>query len=219
MELKAVILTLLAAVLVILGVCAGYFHVYKRHINRALAQPDKKLLRLAPPRAVLIVLAAAFVLLCLTLIVAGLMGQRRLSTLADIEADVGLAQGWEMESAMNESAAAVLCFDAERGEHSFYVYENAGGKAGDYVFRYGGSSTSIERCVRAFSFGGTTALISMNALHIAVIESHGGGRYELDTERPFVLVIPGGGFDAYDSAGQLLNLEQEQWYEATDAEK
>ena len=59
----------------------------------------------------------------------------------------------------------------------------------------------------------------MNSLHIAAIDSHGGARYEIDPDRPFALLIPGGGFDAYDSAGQLLNLEQEQWYEATDAEK
>lgn len=219
MELKVVILTLLAAALVLLSAFAGYYYAYKRHINRALAEPYERRLRLAPPRTVLIVFAAVFVLLCLTLIVAGLRGQGRLSTLSDVEADVGLSQGWEMESAMNGRAAAVLCFDAERGEHSFYVYENVGGEAGDYVFRYGGSSTSIERCVRAFSFGGTTALISMNSLHIAAIDSHGGARYEIDPDRPFVLLIPGGGFDAYDSAGQLLNLEQEQWYEATDAEK
>ena len=219
MELKVIILSLLAAALVILAVCAVYFHVYKRHINRALAQQDKKLLRLAPPRTVLVVFSTVFVLLCLTLIAAGLMGQGRLSTLSDVEADVGLTQGWEMESAMNESAAAVLCFDAERGEHSFYVYENVGGKAADYVFRYGGSSTSIERGVRACSFGDTTALISMNTLHIAAIESHGGGRYELDPNGPFVLLIPGGGFDAYDSTGEPIDLEQEQWYETTDAGK
>lgn len=219
MELKVIILSLLAAALVILAVCAVYFHVYKRHINRALAQQDKKLLRLAPPRTVLVVFSTVFVLLCLTLIAAGLMGQGRLSTLSDVEADVGLTQGWEMESAMDERAAAVLCFDAGDGGHSFYVYENVGGNAADYVFRYGGSSTSIERGLRAFSFGGSTVLISMNALHIAAIESHGGGRYELDPDGPFVLVIPGGGFDAYDSAGALLDLGQAQWFETTDAEK
>lgn len=218
MEIKAVILILLAAMLTLLAACAGYYYAYKRHINRALAQPGKKRLRLAPPRAVFILLTAAFALLCLTLIVSGLRGQGRLATLGDIEADIGLPQGWEVESAMDERAAAVLCFDAEEGGHSFYVYENTGGKSADYVFRYGGSSTSIERGLRAFSFGGATVLISMNALHIAAIESHGGGRYELDPARPFVLVIPGGGFDAYDSAGAPLDLEQEQWFETTDAE-
>lgn len=219
MELKAVILTLLAAMLALLAACAGYYYAYKRHINRALSQPGKKLLRLAPPRVVLIALAGVFALSCLTLAVSALRDAGRLSNLGDIEADIGLPQGWEMESAMDERAAAVLCFDAGDGGHSFYVYENVGGKAADYVFRYGGSSTSIERGLRAFSFGGSTVLISMNALHIAAIESHGGGRYELDPNGPFVLLIPGGGFDAYDSTGEPIDLEQEQWYETTDAGK
>ena len=127
MELKAVILTLLAAMLALLAACAGYYYAYKRHINRALSQPGKKLLRLAPPRVVLIALAGVFALSCLTLAVSALRDAGRLSNLGDIEADIGLPQGWEMESAMDERAAAVLCFDAERGEHSFYVYENVGG--------------------------------------------------------------------------------------------
>ncbi len=56
----------------------------------------------------------------------------------------------------------------------------------------------------------------MNAPHIAAIECHDGERYEIDSNSPFVLIIPSGGFDVYDINGDLINLTQEGWYELTE---
>lgn len=95
------------------------------------------------------------------------------------------------------------------------VILGTGGARADYEFRYGGVSSSIEHGVRVFSLGTSSALLSMNAQHIAAIVCHDGQSFELDPDRPFVLLLPTGGFDAYDSAGQLIELDADGWHEQT----
>lgn len=194
--------------------------IYKKHINKVLIEPDKKHIKLVPPYKVLLVLIIVFAIVVTSFAVTLIPNTEHLSTVNDIEEDVRsfqkISDDWNIEIAMNERIAAVIAYDNQESEHTFSIYENKGSTKTNYVFRYGGKSTSIERGIRVFRFEGTTALISMNILHIAAIECHDGERYEVDPNTPFVLVIPSGGFDVYDENGNLIDITQAGWYELTE---
>lgn len=208
MDISYILLLLFAAVCVFFLVCIGYLLIYKKHINKVLIEPDKKHIKLVPPYKVLLVLIIVFAIVVTSFAVTLIPNTEHLSTVNDIEEDVRsfqkISDDWNIEIAMNERIAAVIAYDNQESEHTFSIYENKGSTKTNYVFRYGGKSTSIERGIRVFRFEGTTALISMNILHIAAIECHDGERYEVDPNTPFVLVIPSGGFDVYDENGKLF---------------
>ena len=220
MDISYILLLLFAAVCVFFLVCIGYLLIYKKHINKVLIEPDKKHIKLVPPYKVLLVLIIVFAIVVTSFAVTLIPNTEHLSTVNDIEEDVRsfqkISDDWNIEIAMNERIAAVIAYDNQESEHTFSIYENKGSTKTNYVFRYGGKSTSIERGIRVFRFEGTTALISMNILHIAAVECHDGERYEIDPNNPFVLVIPSGGFDVYDENGKLIDITQSDWYELTD---
>ena len=220
MDISYILLLLFAAVCVFFLVCIGYLLIYKKHINKVLIEPDKKHIKLVPPYKVLLVLIIVFAIVVTSFAVTLIPNTEHLSTVNDIEEDVRsfqkISDDWNIEIAMNERIAAVIAYDNQESEHTFSIYENKGSTKTNYVFRYGGKSTSIERGIRVFRFEGTTALISMNILHIAAIECHDGERYEIDPNTPFVLVIPSGGFDVYDENGKLIDITQADWYELTE---
>lgn len=220
MDISYILLLLFAAVCVFFLVCIGYLLIYKKHINKVLIEPDKKHIKLVPPYKVLLVLIIVFAIVVTSFAVTLIPNTEHLSTVNDIEEDVRsfqkISDDWNIEIAMNERIAAVIAYDNQESEHTFSIYENKGSTKTNYVFRYGGKSTSIERGIRVFRFEGTTALISMNILHIAAIECHDGERYEVDPNTPFVLVIPSGGFDVYDENGKLIDITQADWYELTE---
>ena len=220
MDISYILLILFAAVCVFSFVCIGYLFIYKKHINKVLVEPDKKHIKLVPPYKVLLILIIVFAIVGTSFAVTIIPNTEHLSTVNDIEEDVRsfqkISDDWNIEIAMNERIAAVIAYDNQESEHTFSIYENKGSTKTNYVFRYGGKSTSIERGIRVFKFEGTTALISMNILHIAAIECHDGERYEIDPNKPFVLVIPSGGFDVYDENGKLIDITQADWYELTE---
>ena len=220
MDISSIFLMLFAAVCVICLVCVGYLFVYKKHINKVLIEPDKKHIKLVPPYKVLLALVILLAVVGTSYAVTIIPNMERLSTVNDIEDDVRsfqkISDDWNVEIAMNDRIAAVIAYDNQESKHTFSIYENKGNKNANYMFRYGGKSTSIERGIRVFKFEGTTALISMNALRIAAIECHDGNRYEVDPNTPFVLVIPSGGFDVYDENGKLIDITQVDWYEQTE---
>ena len=220
MDISYILLLLFAAVCVFFLVCIGYLLIYKKHINKVLIEPDKKHIKLVPPYKVLLVLIIVFAIVGTSFAVTIIPNTEHLSTVNDIEEDVRsfqkISDDWNIEIAMNERIAAVIAYDNQESEHTFSIYENKGSTKTNYVFRYGGKSTSIERGIRVFKFEGTTALISMNILHIAAVECHDGERYEIDPNNPFVLVIPSGGFDVYDENGKLIDITQADWYELTE---
>lgn len=220
MDISYILLLLFAAVCVFFLVCIGYLLIYKKHINKVLIEPDKKHIKLVPPYKVLLVLIIVFAIVVTSFAVTLIPNTEHLSTVNDIEEDVRsfqkISDDWNIEIAMNERIAAVIAYDNQESEHTFSIYENKGSTKTNYVFRYGGKSTSIERGIRVFRFEGTTALISMNILHIAAIECHDGERYEVAPNTPFVLVIPSGGFDVYDENGNLIDITQAGWYELTE---
>ena len=220
MDISYILLLLFAAVCVFFLVCIGYLLIYKKHINKVLIEPDKKHIKLVPPYKVLLVLIIVFAIVVTSFAVTLIPNTEHLSTVNDIEEDVRsfqkISDDWNIEIAMNERIAAVIAYDNQESEHTFSIYENKDSTKTNYVFRYGGKSTSIERGIRVFKFEGTTALISMNILHIAAVECHDGERYEIDPNNPFVLVIPSGGFDVYDENGNLIDITQASWYELTE---
>ena len=220
MDISYILLLLFAAVCVFFLVCIGYLLIYKKHINKVLIEPDKKHIKLVPPYKVLLVLIIVFAIVVTSFAVTLIPNTEHLSTVNDIEEDVRsfqkISDDWNIEIAMNDRIAAVIAYDNQESEHTFSIYENKGNTKTNYVFRYGGKSTSIERGIRVFKFEGTTALISMNILHIAAVECHDGERYEIDPNNPFVLVIPSGGFDVYDENGKLIDITQADWYELTE---
>ena len=220
MDISYILSLLFAAVCVFFLVCIGYLLIYKKHINKVLIEPDKKHIKLVPPYKVLLVLIIVFAIVVTSFAVTLIPNTEHLSTVNDIEEDVRsfqkISDDWNIEIAMNERIAAVIAYDNQESEHTFSIYENKGSTKTNYVFRYGGKSTSIERGIRVFKFEGTTALISMNILHIAAVECHDGERYEIDPNNPFVLVIPSGGFDVYDENGKLIDITQADWYELTE---
>lgn len=220
MDISYIFLMLFVAVCVICLVCVGYLFVYKKHINKVLIEPEKKHIKLVPPYKVLLVLVILLAVVGTSFAVTIISNMEHLSTVNDIENNVRsfqkISDDWNVEIAMNDRIAAVIAYDNQESEHTFSIYENKGNANANYVFRYGGKSTSIERGIRVFKFEGTTALISMNTLRIAAIECHDGDRYELDPNTPFVLVIPSGGFDVYDENGKLIDITQAGWYELTE---
>lgn len=221
MNISYILLIGLATVCGIFLICTLYFFIYKRHINKILVEPEKKHLKLIPPYKVLLVLLIILAITGTSFVVTILPNMERLSTVSDIERDVRddqkIAQDWNIEIAMDSKLAVVIAFDNQNSDHTFAIYENSSGNSNaNFVFRYGGKSTSIERSVRVFTFENTIALVSMNTLHIAAIECHDGERYEVDANSPFAIVIPSGGFDVYDNNGKLISLAQDEWYEVSE---
>lgn len=222
MDISSVLLKLLVGAFVLFVICAIYFFIYKHHINKVLVEPQKKHIKMIPPYMILVALIIVFAVLGTSFIITNLPSLDRISTVSDIEENVRsikeISGDWIVEIAMNDRVAAVIAYDDQRNKHIFSIYKSDSKANTNYVFRYGGKSTSIEHCVRVFKFESTTALVSMNALHIATIECHDGERYEIDPNMPFVLVIPSGGFDVYDNSGKLIDLTQDWWYELTEIE-
>lgn len=220
MDISFIFLSLLAVLCVLSLICAVYFFLYKRHINKAFAAPETKHMKLVPPYKILVALVLVFIIVGVCFAITMLPSMKRLSTVSDIEKDIRNSQSirddWKIEVALNDRIAAVLAYDAQSSEHAFSIYENDDPARTNYVFRYGGKSTSIERSIRVFEFEGATAFLSMNALHIAAIVCHDGTRYVVDPNMPFVLVMPSNGFDVYDQSGNLLDLTQVAWYERTE---
>ncbi|HIQ66904.1 MAG TPA: hypothetical protein IAB74_00130 [Candidatus Faecousia excrementigallinarum] len=221
MELTSLLMIFFGVVCGAVFLCGLYFFLYKGHINRVFREPGKKHTRMPPPHRVLFGLAAAVAIVGICLIVSVTKGAGTLKTENDIASDLwknpGVGESWEVEADMRENLAAGIAFCRETGDYSFGVYIQKGEKPG-FVFRYGGKSTSIKESLRAFVYGDEVALISMNALQVAQVRSASGERFYVEPGEPFVLVIPGGGFEFYDAQGNPIPLTQNRWYEVTEIE-
>lgn len=216
MSISVFVFTIIAIVVILTVIAVGYFLLYTRMINKALVGKGRKHLHMIAPYKVVI----AFVIV-LAVGAAALGGvyrsnMSRITSAHDIEESFRAFQAanaeWNVEVAMSNNIAAVIAYDQEQTDHTFAVYTNENDIFTNYVYRAGGHTTSVERSVLVYKSEGAFILISMNALHIAKIECHDGDPYEIDPNHPFVLIVPGGGFDVYDSNGSLIELEQDWWY-------
>ncbi len=216
----AFIIIAIMAVMVLATI--GYFLLYTSVINKALATKGRKHLHMMPPYKVVIASAVIFVIGTVVLGTFYLLGINRIVTAHDLEVNMRKYQAvneeWNVEIAMSDDFAAVIAYDDNLTDHTFAVYKNANDTFTDYEYRYGGHTTSVERSVSVYKFDGTLVLISMNALHISKIECHDGDCYEIDPARPFVLIVQSGGFDVFDNKGNLIDLEQDWWYEVRKAD-
>lgn len=147
MDISYVLLMLLAGAFVLLVICAIYFFIYKHHINKVLVEPQKKHIRMIPPYMILVALIIVFAVLGTSFIITILPSLDRILTVSDIEEDVrsfqGISSDWNIEVAMNDRVAAVIAYDNQRSEHIFSIYKSDDKENTNYVFRYGGKSTSI----------------------------------------------------------------------------
>lgn len=220
MDITYIILGFAAIALLLLVGGAIYFYLYKRNINKALREKSKAHIRMVPPYKVMTGIIIFLIIIAGVLVFGKWQPFDTLSSASDIEKHArefqGIGDDWDIEIEMENSIAAVLAYNDDMSDHVFAIYENTSKSAADYEFRHGGSSTSIERSVRVFKYDGAIALVSMNALHITKIDCHDGASYEIDPNAPFVLVIQSGGFDVYGVDGNLIDLEQDWWYELTD---
>ena len=214
---------IIVAVMVVFSLIAiGYFLLYTNIINKALVTKGRKHLHMIPPHKVVIALIIVFIIGAAVLGAIYLPGMSRITSAHDIEEHLRefqvVNEEWNVEVTMSDSYAAVIAYDDEQTDHAFAIYKNTNETFTNYAFRYGGSTTSVERSVSVYKFDGTLVLVSMNALQIAKIACHDGDTYELDPNRPFVLIMLSGGFDVYDNEGNLIDLEQDWWYEMREAD-
>lgn len=222
MSISVFAFIIIAIVVLITIIAVGYFLLYTSNINKALVTKGRKHLHMIPPYKVVTVLVATLIICVAVLGVIYLPGMSRITTVHDIEEDLQefqkLNEECNIEISMSDSFAAAIAYDDEQSDHTFAVYRNDNDTFTNYIYRYGGHTTSVERSVSVYKFDGTLILISMNALHIEKIECHDGDTYEIDPNRPFALILPSGGFDVYDDEGNLIDLEQDWWYEIREAD-
>lgn len=203
--------------LLISGMALGYFRLYTGYINRTLAEKGRRHRHMIPPCWVVRALAVLFIVCVIVLGAVYLPGMSRLTTARDMEEDMRGSQrvddDWNVEIAMSDDFAALIAYDDEQSDHTFAVYRNDSDTFTDYKFRYGGHITSVERSVCACRFDGALILLSMNVPGIEKVECYDGETYKIDPDRPFVLILPDSGFDAYDAGGNRIDLTQDPWYE------
>lgn len=220
MEITYILLLLLAVVVGLFILSVIYFQIYKHHINKVLVEPAKKHIRMTPPYKMIMAFVIILIGIVIALAATIMPSLNRITTASEIEKYTrnfqAVSEDWDIEIAMNNNLAAALAYDVESGKHTFSIYENKNETFTNYVFRYGGKSTSIERSVRVFIFDNSIALLSMNELHISKIECHDGETYELNPNEPFALVMPNDGFDVYGADGNKIDLKQAEWYEQTE---
>ena len=105
MDISFIFLSLLAVLCVLSLICAVYFFLYKRHINKALAAPETKHMKLVPPYKILVALVLAFIIVGVCFAITMLPSMKRLSTVSDIEKDIILRQKNEGQKNANRGKA------------------------------------------------------------------------------------------------------------------
>lgn len=233
MDLKFLLLVVLGSAAVLAGALLLYLRLYRRHINKALLAPTHR--RMIAPQT----LAAC---IPVVLLLAGLsayaldvtfdISQSRLTTKEEIleNARIGY-EDFTSQISMSGDVAAVLSYPADLSEAEYRVYLNTNSNHPDYVYRTGGDTTSIERCVCLLEDRGTFIFLSLNAPRIAQIRCENGTTYAVDPGKPFVLVIPEAGsllsengdgangyygytgVTVYDENGNVIDLTGLDWFE------
>ena len=217
MSIVSLLLTIFTILFLLLFIILGYLQIYKRNINKVLDAKQDACKRMIPPYKVVAAMTVLLIVAVATFS-AIYISSDPVTSPQELERSaqqLAAETGMDMEFAISDDLAAVLLFNEDKSDHSFKLYENKGRLTANYVFSHGGSSTSIEESVRVFRYSGELALFSLNELQIARIVCHDGETHLVDPDRPFVLIIPSGGADFYNKAGDLIDLDQGGWYEIT----
>ena len=108
---------------------------------------------------------------------------------------------------LTETAYAVLFYDPENPSDCCYRFCAVRQKEEDYFVLGGGDTSEVRDTVGGFPLRDTRdqALVSANAARVARIET-GGGLIEMDSEQPFVLLLPRESeLDFYDAEGNPVD--------------
>ena len=122
-----------------------------------------------------------------------------------------IPKDWTYADALTETAYAVLFYDPENPSDCCYRF--CAVRQEDYFVLGGGDTSEVRDTVGVFSLRDTReqAVVSANAARVARIET-GGGLIEMDSEQPFVLLLPWESeFDFYDAEGNPVTAGGHVW--------
>ena len=130
---------------------------------------------------------------------------------SDIRSSQKIQDDWTVTGSVSDSMAGFISYPQNLSDHTFSVYVNRPGVSFGYFFRGGGSLSSVERYIAEFTVEGYSerAFISMNVQKAARVEIDNGTDIEvieIDSEKPFALVLPGnaGVITFYDVNGEIV---------------
>ncbi|MBR4410855.1 MAG: hypothetical protein IKT31_05990 [Firmicutes bacterium] len=139
------------------------------------------------------------------------IGQTADSLESDIRSSQKIQDDWTVTGSVSDTMAGFISYPQNMSDHTFSVYVNRPGVSFGYFFRGGGSLSSVERYIAEFTVEGYSerAFISMNAQKAARVEIDNGTDIEvieIDSEKPFALVLPGnaGVITFYDVNGEIV---------------
>lgn len=116
---------------------------------------------------------------------------------------------WEATQAINKDMCAMLFYNAEKNDCRFSVYVTREGMSYGYFFREGGADGFIVDGVRGFLVQDKgIVLLSLNAEKVCRIEIDGKTDIEIDSAKPFVMVLPEGcsEISMFNTQGDLVTL-------------
>ena len=130
---------------------------------------------------------------------------------SDIRSSQKIQDDWTVTGSVSDTMAGFISYPQNMSDHTFSVYVNRPGVSFGYFFRGGGSLSSVERYIAEFTVEGYSerAFISMNVQKAARVEIDNGTDIEvieIDSEKPFALVLPGnaGVITFYDVNGEIV---------------
>ncbi|HCJ56316.1 hypothetical protein [Lutispora sp.] len=103
---------------------------------------------------------------------------------------------WQVSKSVTDDLGALLFYDKHLNDFTYSIYLNRKGFSFGYFFRSGGGTSGISNGIRAFNYGSSMALISMNKVNVARIEcvSETGliqdAVYMVEPGEPFAIAIP-----------------------------
>lgn len=235
MDITFIIMVLLVALVILFGAVFLYVCLYKKHINKALQEPQVKRKKMLPPYVLIYLIPVLLIVIGIVIVALDVQidfSQSRLTTKEEIlsNARIGFEE-MQSEISMSGDVAAVLNYKEDLSDSDFRVYINKNSNHPNYVFRRGADLTSVERAAHLLEYDGTYVLVSLNVLRIAEIRCENGTTYSVDPDLPFVLVIPNGGsllsktednvtyyydytgISVFDELGNEIELTQTQWFE------
>lgn len=132
-----------------------------------------------------------------------------------IESDARQSQkiddSWEVAKSISNSLCAMVFYNEQCNDHTFSIYINRKGFSFGYIFRSGGSLSSIEESIYEFKLNGYgKALLSMNKVKAERIEIDNGQeirKIDIDSEKPFTIILEEniGVVTIYDIHDKVIN--------------
>lgn len=103
---------------------------------------------------------------------------------------------WQVSKSVTDNLGALLFYDEHLNDFTYSIYLNREDLSFGYFFRSGGSTSDILEGIRAFDYGNSMALISINKVNVVRIEcvsensQKQGEIYTVEPGKPFAIAIP-----------------------------